>query len=510
MRNNKPLIVVGAGSAGAVIAARVSEDADREVLLLEAGPDYQGQPLPPDLDNGHRNSFWDHDWGYEHRPNSQLRRRYPFPRGRVVGGSSAVNTCIALRGQPADYDEWADRGLPEWSWEQCLPAFRRLETDQNFPQSPWHGDSGPLPIRRNPPEELVPWQRAFLASCQALGLPSCQDSNDPTTTGASPHAMNRTRQGHRISAAEAWLTPAVRARDNLTIRPQALVRRVLFGPGRRVRAVEIEDDRTGAVEVIEAQDVILCAGSLNTPGILLRSGVGPARQVEALGVELVADNPAVGTRLLDHPGCAFFLVPRQDIVGPDDPLIQTVFRYTSEGSPVPNDIQIQPGSMVYTPWIHLPLVSLMCCIGKPRGRGELCWTSAHPRSQPQVRSRLFDHPEDRRTAARAMSLAYDLWRHGPMHQLAQPIWPSRRMIRDEDRFDRWVFGFSDSGYHPCGTVPMGANDDPEAACDGRGRVRGVEGLRVGDASLFPTIPSANTNLPTLMVGERMGQWLRDG
>jgi choline dehydrogenase len=266
------------------------------------------------------------------------------------------------------------------------------------------------------------------------------------------------------------------------------------------------------VHSIASKRVVLCAGATSTPGILLRSGIGPRHAVERLGVELVVDLPAVGSRLLDHPGTAIFLRPTAPVHTPGRPFLQTVLRYTSAAGAPANDMIVQAGSAVPVPFATLPLVSLMCSVGKSYGEGTIEFTSPNPRRQPRIESRLLLNDADRTRAIDAMALCVELAASPAMRGLASFFWPPPRVVTDRARLAAWIGRICDSSYHPCGTVPMGPDSasDATAAADGRGRVRGVEGLWVADASLMPTIPSAHTNLTALMMGERFGEWMRHG
>ncbi len=498
------VIIVGAGSAGCAIAARATEDPNRTVLLVEAGPDYPDLAATPfDLVNSHNNSYRDHDWGFSHRPTRD--REVVFPRGRVTGGSSAVNTTIALRGMPEDYDEWAASGCPQWAWDKVLPAFNRLERDLDFGHESYHGDAGPISIRRYPFEELLPQHQGFLASATELGYPVCPDANDPGGSGAGPHPMNKLGR-LRVSCAVAYLAPA-RIRPNLEIRADTFVRRVLF-EGARCRGVEVET-ADGETETVAGRLVVVCGGALMSPCILMRSGIGPRQHLESLGIDVLFDVPGVGQNLSDHPALSVAcLVKDASIIDFDQPLIQTILRYTAPKSDKRNDLQIEQISFAGKPG-GPPMFVIAAVLQYQYGRGELRLRSADPHDAPLVDNRFCEDQRDTERLVACFKDALAFTRTGPLASLVEAVtFPDpARPLNDQNIADL-CRKRSGSGFHSCGTAKMGASSDPLAVVDQYGCCHAVEGLVVADASIMPGVPRANTNMTCIMIGEMIGEWLR--
>lgn len=496
------VIVIGGGAAGAVVASRASENPNLDVLLIDAGPDYEAaSALPDDLINGHRNSLVDHDWKLDYQA-TETSRAVHFPRGRVVGGSTAVNTTIALRGIPDDYNGWAELGNPEWAWDKVLPAFCRLERDLDFGHLPHHGDAGPITVRRWQPDELVPTQAAFIEAAQNFGHPACDDVNDPEGWGVGAMAMNKLGRV-RISTAIGYLA-AARHRDNLTIRPNSLAVRVVGGSHPHVEA----ENQNGQRETIEAKLIVVATGAVHTPGLLVRSGIGDPAELAALGVDQVADMVGVGANLSDHPALLVAMTAKApEFCAPDLPLVQTISRYTTEGSDKQLDVNIELLTTV-------PRRSGQAAFGLAaslewvEGRGQIRQTSLDPNSMPTIESGFGVNERDLARNVAALQDALALTKQKPLAELIDEVVfpdPARSSIEQLTNLARRASG---SGYHPVGTAKMGPASDPEAVVDQYGRCHAVDQLVVADASIMPTVPRANTNLTSIMIGERIGEWIR--
>jgi choline dehydrogenase len=500
-------IIVGAGSSGAVLAARLSEDSRRRVLLIEAGPDYPGIDLVPITLLNSRQNPQDHDWGFT--AEMVGGRTVPYARGKVTGGSSSTNACLALRGTPADYDEWKAVGNSEWSWETVLPVLIRIEDDPGA-SGEFHGLGGPVPVRRYTNAELWPFHAASLAACRALGFPLTNDHNHPEATGVGSGQWNIDANRTRISTAIGYLLPA-RERPNLAIQADCLVDRVVFD-GRR--AVGVEVVQNDVRQTVSGRRITLSAGAVGSPSILLRSGVGPAEEIKAIGIEPKLSLRGVGRNLVEH---AMVRLGWNAVPGPVDEsaqCFQVVMRYTAPGSQVVNDMQVVPSQVPAQ-----PLLKLSAALMKPLSRGTLRLHSADAHQQPDIRLNLASDPEDARRLREAVRLLTALVRTPQLAALGSEniVFDNGDAVRaselaDLAARDEWADAYVQRSVihyvHPVGTARMGPVHDPDSVVDQHGRVHGLAGLRVADASIMPTIPRANTHLTCVMIGERVAEWMR--
>ena len=548
-------LIVGGGTAGAVLASRLSEDPTNRVTLVEAGRDTPPDAVPADIADTFPSSSLNPSYFW---PGLQAVRSVgdelqPFPQARVMGGGSSVMGLWALRGLPADFDSWASSGAQGWSWNDVVKYFRRLEDDVDRKSS--SAESRPLPIRRVPEEEWPPFVPAMQRAAAARGMPSIADINEHPGDGFFPMPLSQDEQS-RASNARCFLTAAVRRRSNLAIMTHAQVIALQLTGG-EITSVKVH--RAGTIEQLSARQVILCAGAIHSPALLLRAGIGPAQELQQLGIAPILDRPGVGRNLQNHPYLHFALT-----LPPKFRMAVHLRRFAIAGIRISSGMSGCPASdlLIFaigrvSPRAYGPDLAMVgAALYAPFSRGAVTLASSDFRVPPRIEFRMLQDPRDPPRLVKAARFAESLLRepgvaarygdafllppvmaaqqfnragaHGALLALAAkvvlnaPATLRRSILGGLIRPGRWFANqyeqssLSDEELlaavapmaHPVGTCAMGRPDDSMAVVDSACRVYGVGNLRVVDASVMPRIPSANTNLPTTMVAERAADLIR--
>ncbi len=518
-------VIVGAGSAGCAIAYRLAE-AGKQVLIIEYGGTDVGPLIQMPAALSYPMNMKQYDWGMKSEPEPHLGgRQLVTPRGKVIGGSSSINGMIYVRGHACDYDHWAESGAHGWSYADVLPYFKRMEHwhDGGHGGDPeWRGKDGPLHVTRGPRKN--PLTRAFVEAGAQAGYQVTEDYNGQQQEGFGPFDAT-IYKGYRWSAATAYLRPALK-RPNCTI-TRALARRIIIEDG---RATGVEVSRGSKIEVIKAnKEVIIAASSLNSPKLLMLSGIGPAAHLAEHGIEVVADRPGVGQNLQDHLELYIQQAATKPVtlfqywnlrgklrigaewllwktgLGSSNQFESAGFIRSKAGVKYP-DIQFHflPIAVSYDGKVAPDGHGFQAHVGpmRSKSRGQVTLRSADPGDHPKIEFNYMSHPEDWEDFRTCIRLTREIFAQPAFEEFrGREIQPGADAQSDAE-LDSFIREHAESAYHPCGTCRMGDRNDPMAVVDPQTRVIGVDGLRVADSSIFPRVTNGNTNGPSLMVGEK--------
>nr|WTB28364.1 mycofactocin system GMC family oxidoreductase MftG [Streptomyces sp. NBC_00830]WTB35718.1 mycofactocin system GMC family oxidoreductase MftG [Streptomyces sp. NBC_00830] len=511
------VLVVGAGAAGAVLAARLSEDPDRTVLLLEAGP-------APAAADGFGPDLLDARLVPGARPDHPGTRLYPVRltpdrpwavvRGRILGGSTTVNGGYFIRARRQDFDRWAATGCPAWAHDRVLPLLRALEQDLDLGAGPVHGDRGPTAVHRTTGDH--PAAQAFRDAAHAAGHRDDPDKNDPDAAPGIGPVPTNCPAGIRRNTALNYLTQDVRSRHNLTVRGNTAVVRVTVEHG-RATGVLLADGST-----VRAGEVVLCAGAITSAHLLLLSGIGPRAGLERAGIPVLHDVPAVGAAFSDHPQVVLDWTPVPDLPAPVGSWLGACLHLASGvgefgAADGPGDIEILqslvPMAGLTSGRTHVPgePLAFMMAAQAPRRTGRLRAACADPRRPPLIDHGFLGHRDDRARLREAVRRTVTVLDAAPLRALGRPgpAVPAPDVLDDDKALDRWVSQNLGTAQHTCGTVPMGPDDDlREAAVDQYGRVHGVHALRVADTSILPDAPLRGPAATAVLIGELVADAMR--
>ena len=520
-------IIVGSGSAGSALASRLSQDGQHSVLVLEYGGTDVGPFIQMPAALSYPMNMKHYDWGFQSEPEPHLGgRRLACPRGKVIGGSSSINGMVYVRGHAHDYDHWDASGADGWSYADVLPYFKRMEnwSDGGHGGDPdWRGSEGPLHVSRGPREN--PLFKAFVEAGAQAGYELTDDYNGQKQEGFGP--MEATiHKGRRWSGANAYLRPALK-RENLEM-IRCFARKVVIEEG---RAVGVEIERSGKIEIVRARrEVVLAASSINSPKLLMLSGIGPADQLQEHGIEVVADRPGVGANLQDHLELYVQQACTQPItlfkhwnlwgkgrsglewllfktgLGASNQFESAAFVRSKAGVDYP-DIQFHflPIAIRYDGKAAAEGHGFQAHVGpmRSKSRGALTLLSADPKEVPKIQFNYMSAPEDWEDFRISIRITREIFGQKAFDPYrGKEIQPGIDLQSDAE-LDGFIKEHVESAYHPCGTCKMGRRDDPSSVVDPQGQVIGVEGLRVADSSIFPRITNGNLNAPSIMVGEKM-------